>query len=839
MKHHLFWFFAFFFSLTIFAQKQTVFEQELLVTVLPNVEAFYQVHFSYTDAILKNKKVSIVLDKIITIQDIIHTLSAQTQLKFEVVDVGNVVITTFVSSDKVIVCGQLFSQNDPVANASLQVGNQFYTSDDTGYFKIKNIPYQSEIIIYSFGIKKSSIKAAECIFPNCNIIALQERKEQLDQVVIEDYLTGGISKNVKQTTFKTKKLKVLPGLIEPDVLESINQLPGVSNISETVNSIHIRGGNADQNLVLWNNIKTYNNSHLFGTISTFNPYVVDAVHFINKGTPVQYGDKISSVIDVKSNYKTAKKIKAGAGFNGLHADVFLDIPILKNKFSAQVSGRRSYADVFKTLTFKNYEKRIFQNTTVFDNQLEINQSKNTSWFYDYTVNTAWKLNAKNTVNFNHIYTQNHLNFSALNSNKSNLYIDALDTQNQGCNISWKKEWTPKMRHQIEVYYSKYNLNYLFTNQSDSGILFNFKENDLQDFGLNANFKKDLTTDKQLHFGYQYTRKNFSYSLLESNTVKNQQANTTVHGNSVFAAYQVNVPKEHLFSIGVRANKYSSSKKFYVEPRVILQKFVTPEFSINSTLEYKSQFISQIEESVINNATLENNIWANTNAVNLPILTSYQFTFGGNYTKNNWIIDVEAYFKKIKNIASLQFEFDNTAATYNIGNSSIQGLDFFIKKQFKNYHSWFSYTLNSTSYLFKKLNNNKRFPSNINIDNTIKWSHFYKYKKLHFSLGWVWHNGKPYTKINSTTDGLGATIYSFEKLNSSKLPDYHRLDFSVLYDFQLKKNSEVKYRLGVSVLNVYNKHNILNKTTKFSNNQLYSNTINATQITPNIVFRVFW
>jgi len=839
MKQFLFWFFAFLLSTSIFAQKQTIFEQEAFTVVLPSIESFYQVHFSYTDAVLKDKKVSIVLDKIITINDIIHTLSAQTQLRFEFIDKQNIVISSFIPSDVITVCGQLFSNNEPIANASIQVGNLFYSSDDNGDFKIKDIPYHSQITIYSFGIKKTTIQAANHIFPNCNIISLIEKKEQLDQVVIQDYLTGGISKNVKQTTFKTKKLKVLPGLIEPDVLESINQLPGVSNIAETVNSIHVRGGNADQNLVLWNNIKTYNNSHLFGTISAFNPYVIDEVHFINKGTPVQYGDKISSVIDVKSNYKTAKKTKAGAGFNALQADLFLDIPILKNKFSVQVSGRRSYADALKTPTFKNYEKRIFQNTTVFENQLEINQSKNTSWFYDYTVNTAWKPNAKNRVNINHLYTQNHLNFSALNNNESNLYIDALDTKNQGYGIDWKKEWTPKLSHQIDVYYSKYNLNYLFTDQSVSGTVFNSKKNTLQDFGLNTNFKKDIATHKQLHFGYQYTRKNFRYFLQESNSIYNQQKNTTVMGNSVFAAYQVNVPKQYLFSIGVRANKYSSAKKFYVEPRVILQKFVTSEFSINSSLEYKSQFISQIEESVINKTTFENNIWANTNAVNLPILTSYQFTFGGNYTKNNWIIDVEAYFKKINNISSLRFDLNAPATGYDVGDSSIQGLDFFIKKQFNNYHSWFSYTLNTTNYLFKNLNNNKRFSSNINIDNTIKWSHFYKYKKLQFALGWVWHNGKPYTKMNSETDILGNTTYSYDSLNKSNLVDYHRLDFSVLYDFQLKKNSEVKYRLGLSVLNVYNQKNILNTSVTFSNNQLLTNTIEGTQITPNLVFRVFW
>ena len=205
-------------------------------------------------------------------------------------------------------CGQLLSKNKIVANAVIQIDNQYYSSDENGSFKINNIPYNSMIDISSFGIKNSIIKAVRLPYPNCIIINLTEKKELLDQIVIDEYLTSGVSKNVKQTTIHTKKLNLLPGLIEPDVLESIHQIPGVSNLNETVNSIHVRGGNSDQNLVLWNNIKTYNNSHLFGAISAFNPYITDRVNFINKGTSAKYGERISSVIDITTNYKPTNKI---------------------------------------------------------------------------------------------------------------------------------------------------------------------------------------------------------------------------------------------------------------------------------------------------------------------------------------------------------------------------------------------------------------------------------------------------------------------------------------------------------------------------------------------------
>jgi len=846
MKQFLLWCFALLFSTYIFAQKQTVFEQDSLRVILPEIEHYYQVHFSYTDTIIDSKKASIILDDIISIESLLLTLSSQTNLKFELLDKSNIVISSFNKNDLIAICGQLLSKNEVVANAVLQINNRFFTSDDNGAFHINNIPYNSKIEISSFGIKTNIINAADCVFPNCITINLTEKAALLDQIVISEYLTSGISKNVKQTTLHSKKLQLLPGLIEPDILESIHQIPGVSNLNETVNSIHVRGGNSDQNLVLWNNIKTYNSSHLFGAISAFNPYITDKVNFINKGTSAKYGERVSSVIDITSNYKPAKKITGGAGFNMLHGDAYLDIPLVKDKFSVLVSGRRSYADFYKTFTFKNYASQIFQNTKIFDESLEFSKSKNIFWFYDYTINAALKATNKDLIKFNHISNKDFLNFSAFSANANNLYTDILKTQNDGYNIEWEKEWSKKLSHQVDTYLSEYSLSYKFSNESNMGTSTNTKDNQIKDFGVNLNVKYDVAEYKQMNFGYQFSNKNFKYTFKNTTpteTLLLDDANDTTNSNSIYTEYQVNKPKDHLFTIGLRANKYSSSQKFYIEPRAVLQKFVIPEFSINASIEYKSQHVNQIQESVISNLSLENHIWALSNTNDFPVLTSYQYTIGANYTKNKWIVDFEAYFKKTNNINSLDFDLNNQAVyKYQIGSSSIQGVDLFLKKQLKSYNTWLSYSFNSANYRFPELNNGNPFPSNVNINHTIKWSHFYKWKKIDFSLGWLWHNGKPYTQINTISNPDGSKTHSYEGLNTENLHVYHRLDFSAVYNFRPHRNKKIKYRLGFSVLNLYNRNNTINKDIRFSNtasNELNISDIKGTEISPNFVLRVFW
>jgi len=846
MKQFLLWCFALLFLTLLFAQKQTVFEQDSLQIVLPEIEHFYQVHFSFTDAIVDSKKVSIILDNIVSIESLLLTLSSQTNLKFELIDKKNIVISSFDRTDLISVCGQLLSKNEVVANAIIQINNNFYASDDNGAFHIDNIPHNSKIEISSFGIRNNVINATDCTYPNCITINLIEKKELLDQIVIGEYLTSGISKNVKQTTIYSKKLSLLPGLIEPDILESIHQVPGVSNLNETVNSIHVRGGKPDQNLILWNNIKTYNNSHLFGAISVFNPYITDKINFINKGTSAKYGERVSSVIDITSNYKPARKIKGGAGFNMLHGDAYIDVPLVKDKFSVLVSGRRSYADLYKTFTFKNYASHTFQNTKIYDNSLNFSQAKNIFWFYDYTINSALKLTNSDIVKFNHLYSKDFLNFSAFSKDTNNLYTDILKSKNEGYNLEWEKEWSKFFSHQIDGYFSEYVLNYKFNNESNIGTSTDTKDNHIKDIGINLNIKYDIAENKQLNFGYQFSNKNFNYSFNNTTPTESlllDNANDTTSSNSIYAEYQINKPKDHLYTIGLRANKYSSSQQFYIEPRAVLQKFVIPEFSINASIEYKSQYVNQVQESVITNLSLENHIWALSNTTDFPVLTSYQYTIGANYTKNKWIVDFEAYFKKTNNINSLDFDLNNQAIyTYHIGSSSIQGIDFFLKKQLKNYNSWLSYSFNSANYRFSELNSGNPFPSNVNIDHTIKWSHFYKWKNVDLSLGWLWHNGKPYTQINSILNTDGTQTYSYDSLNTKKLNVYHRLDFSAVYNFRPHKNKKIKYRLGFSVLNIYNRKNTINKDIRFSNsssNNLNISDIKGTEISPNLVLRVFW
>ncbi|NND51247.1 MAG: Plug domain-containing protein, partial [Flavobacteriaceae bacterium] len=148
----------------------------------------------------------------------------------------------------------------------------------------------------------------------------------LDEVVVVNYLTKGISlKNDGIIRLQPKQFGILPGLIEPDVLQTIQSLPGIMSVDERVSNLNVRGGTHDQNLILWDGIKMYQSGHFFGLISAFNPYLTEDVIVSKNGASAMYGDGVSSIIDMRSSNELQAKFSGGAGLNLISADAYTKV----------------------------------------------------------------------------------------------------------------------------------------------------------------------------------------------------------------------------------------------------------------------------------------------------------------------------------------------------------------------------------------------------------------------------------------------------------------------------------------------------------------------------------
>jgi outer membrane cobalamin receptor len=686
--------------------------------------------------------------------------------------------------------------------------------------------------------------------PKINLSDTQE----LDEVLIKEYITTGISKNADGSiSISPKQLGIIPGLTEPDVLQSIQLIPGVQSPTESASELYIRGGTPDQNLILWDGIKMYQSGHFFGTFSVFNPYITNDVKLFKSGTNAQYGNRISGVIDITSDNDIPETIKGGFGFNMTHFDAYFKIPLSEN-FSVLISSRRSFTDIFNTLTFKNLSERVFQDTKISEGNKvfeddEVTTTKDLFYFSDLTIKTIIKPNDNNEVTISGLLTKNKLDYAFLIEEYNEASQDQLDINNTGLSLLWHHKFNEKFSHSFNSYYSNYDLEYIGSNSIEDEFNDQIdKQNGIDDFGFSYNTNWILNFSSTIGLGYQFTsnKVNYALSFQDSESPEdefNEVNSETNNIQAVFADYQLKKEDKWLFNLGLRANHISALDKLYIEPRLQFEAKIYNDLRFKSSLERLHQSVSQVVEFNTQEFGLENQIWVLSDGKTIPLLESTQFTMGFVFNNNGWNLDVEGYYKDVNGLTSFTIGFDNVDDFFSEGKSKILGLDVLLKKKINNYRTWLSYSLTDSDFTFKDLNEGKPFSGNFDITHRLTWSQTYDWHNFNLSLGWNIRTGIPYTKAVGIIETSEGTFIDYGEINSERLPNYHRLDFSTTYKFNLSKDRKWKGKLGFSLLNIYNEKNILSRTYEkrqsLTDNSEILREINKTSvgITPNILFRV--
>jgi hypothetical protein len=276
-------FFLLVFILNISAQDKdkTVALKNILITI----EQQHRVSFNYTENNVALLKI-IPPKKTLSLQKKIKYLEKRTKLSFENIDNKFINISDKNISDAKIICGYILSapENKPLENVNIQFldGSRIITNQ-MGYFEFKK-GKKNDFLISHIGFTSKKIAITDIENKDCLKILLESEITELSEIKTNHFLTSGISKSANGSfDIKPKKLGILPGLIEPDVLQTMQQIPGINSIDESVASINVRGGTHDQNLFLWNGIKMYQTGHFFGLISAFNPNLAHTISIIKMG----------------------------------------------------------------------------------------------------------------------------------------------------------------------------------------------------------------------------------------------------------------------------------------------------------------------------------------------------------------------------------------------------------------------------------------------------------------------------------------------------------------------------------------------------------------------------
>ena len=499
----------------------------------------------------------------------------------------------------------------------------------------------------------------------------------------------------------------------------------------------------------------------------------------------------------------------------------------------QLSGRKSYTEWLQTFAFNSLAEKVFQHTN-FKNF----NDKNRFEFEDYSAKLNYKPNANTDFSFTSILIDNYLNFKTQpqNTQEDNQRMNIL---NQGYSFNWSQKYTSKLHQKVLLYYSAYTFDYEKRQQYSPSTFELFRKlNRITDSGIEFNFNYQSTSKTNFEFGYQFLGNDISHSY----TSKNQNLSIALDQKQFYSithvgyAYWKYVPQRWNLQAGARYNYFSKLKSASFEPRFLIQRNLTNALLWQVSYERKSQIMSQVQESVTNDLSLENYVWILADKTDYPVQKANQYTTGLIYKNRSWLFDVDAYYKTIHGITSLTFGFlHQHDPNIHQGKGFTKGLDVLIQKSAPTWRAWMTYTYQDSQSKFDGLNDNRYFAINSDITHAFNLAFNKKWNNYTVALGWFWHTGKPFSRLDDNNQ-----VASF---NTERLPSYHRLDLSAMYQFHQQKSWSGK--VGFSIYNLYNQHTVISKeyerkyvtinealTSEYTVHDYYS-----LGITPNVFVRV--
>ncbi|TYP96253.1 outer membrane receptor protein involved in Fe transport [Tenacibaculum adriaticum] len=656
--------------------------------------------------------------------------------------------------------------------------------------------------------------------------------QELEEVVVNNYLTSGIYKNnTGSITIKPVQFEILPGLTEPDVLQIIQALPGVISVDETVSNINIRGGTHDQNLLLYDGIRMYQSGHFFGLISAFNPYLTKHVSVIKNGSSAKYGESISGIIDLKLDDEISHKQEFGVGIDLISVDGFAILPLGK-KTALQIAARRSITDFANTPTYDQYFKRVFQDSDL-TNTNSASISKNEDfYFYDTYLKFLYDISERDKLRINFLSIYNRLNYQEeATINTVNEASDSeLKQKSLAGGISYLRNWNDKLTTNAQVYVSKYNLN--ATNYDILNDQRLIQENVVIDDGIKFDVNYSINSTLQLNTGLQFAEVGISNledvnNPLFSSYIKRVLQTYAIYTEGVFQPKN----KNSIVKFGVRHNYFEKFDLHLTEPRLHVSQRFLNHFKAELSAELKSQSTSQIIDLQNDFLGIEKRRWVLANNSTIPVLKSKQASFGISFDKNKLLLSAETYIKKVDGITTRSQGFQNQYQFVNAtGSYLVKGIDVLINKRFQNFSTWLSYSYSDNNYTFNTLNSGDSFPNNFDITHVVNFAGTYQINKFKIALGLNWHSGKPYTQ----PENMDSNTIVYQIPNSSRLEDYLKVGFSSSYQFNLGKH---KAHLGLSIWNVLDKKNIINTYYTNTGDMISKIENQSLGFTPNLNFRV--
>jgi hypothetical protein len=650
----------------------------------------------------------------------------------------------------------------------------------------------------------------------------------LDEIVIKETPNKKTRKELTMSVNRidAETIKKIPAVLgEKDVIKSLLLLPGVTNSGEGSGGINVRGGAGDQNLILLDDAILFNESHLFGFFSIFNPDAVSKLDLYKGGIPSNFGGRVSSVIDITQKTGSFTDLKAEGGVGVVSSRLLVEGPIQKNKSSFLVAGRTSYAHLF----------------------LKLVDNPNSAYFYDLNTKLSFLLNENNSIYFSGYFGRDVFN---INDSFKNTYGNAF------ANFQWEHDFSEELNSDLSLIYSDY-----YFGLTLDFIGFNWNSG-IKNFNLKYNLEHQVSEDIQLNYGLQSIYYLFNPGYIEpssedSGITQDQLTKKYAVENSVYLQADQKLGAFQ-FGYGLRLNQFlrlgqkeinryenNSPLLFNEELQIYEEAPITETYSVSKSKV--TETFTNLEPRLSASYSFNKNelIKANYQRINqyIHLLSNSNaptpldiYTPSGRYVKpqqgdqvslgyansfqnSKYTLEAETFYKTVKN------RIDYVDGAELIANDAIEqvilngesrayGLEFLFRKNTGDFTGWLSYTLSKSEQKTPGrtpaetgINNGDWYNTGWDKTHDISIVGSYEYsKKWSFNASFVYQTGRPTTYPLSFYKFGGFNIPNYGERNSNRLPAFHHLNISATLSPKKNKDRKWKTEWIFSIYNLYNRKN---------------------------------
>lgn len=652
-------------------------------------------------------------------------------------------------------------------------------------------------------------------------------------------ITGDLERNtnsvqMSEIEMEMQEVKKIPAFLgEVDILKTIQLLPGVQSAGEGNTGFYVRGGGPDQNLIILDDATVYNASHLFGFFSVFNADAIKNVNLIKGGIPAEYGGRLASVLDISMKEGNNKKFEGEGGIGLIASRLTLQGPIVKDKGSFIVSGRRTYIDVLS--------KPFIPKESAF--------SGSGYYFYDLNAKLNYRFSDKDQLFLSGYFGRDVFTFK---SNAADVTFNIL-WGNGIASARWTHLFNDNLFMKVVASYSQYNFEF-GGEQGDFNIKLFSK---IRDYNGKVIFNYYPSVRHKVKFGAEYVHHLFTpnnATATQGATEFDLGAEQQFFGHEFAAFIQDEFDVTDAFAIhaGLRVSGFQHAGPFTrylvnelgektdtlqynrgdnirtyggLEPRISMRYKFNSRQSIKAAFTQNYQYVHLVSISAV---SLPTDVWLPSTSIVEPQLgRQYNVGYFRNFASNKYEASVEVYYKTMDNLVEYKEGVNPEAGIGNnednlltFGSGQSYGIELFVKKRFGKTTGWIGYTLSKTDRIFEDINNGERYPAKFDRRHDLSVVLVHEFNdRWQVSGTFVYATGNAITLPQGRYFLENQLVSIYGQRNDFRMAPYHRVDLAATYSFKKEKQREdpktgelvwkpkrIQSSLTLSVYNLYSRMN---------------------------------